>query len=76
MLVAEDDPHRAVFENLHNIGIAKMVLVEATGCEALSKFLHAYINEIWLVDNYYGQGIRCRKVEVRETSCNSAWYET
>lgn len=75
MLVAQDDPAFAVLENLHKLGLAKMVVVEATGCEALSKFLCDYLNEIWLDENYPGSGIRCRKVEVRETPSNSAWYE-
>ena len=76
MLVAEDDPHFEVFENLHNMALAKMVVVEATGCEALSKFLHDYINEIWLPDHYPGGRVRCRKVEVRETPANMAYYES
>jgi len=78
MLVAEDDPHFKVFENLHNLGLAKMVVVEATGCEALSKFLYDYINEIWLPANYPStpeHTIHCRKVVVSETPSNSAWYE-
>lgn len=79
MLVAEDDPHFEVFENLHNLGLAKMVVVERTGCEGLAEFLLDYINEIFLPDQYpVGDGeqvIRCRKVEVRETPSNSAWAE-
>lgn len=75
MLVALDDPHFEVFENLHNMGLAKMVGVEATGCEALSKFLVEYLNEYFLPDHYPNSDIRCRKVEVRETPSNSAYYE-
>lgn len=75
MLVAVDDPQFAVFENLHKLGLAKMVVVEATGCEALSKFLCDYLNEIWLADNYPGSDIRCRKVKIEETPSNSAYYE-
>jgi 6-pyruvoyltetrahydropterin/6-carboxytetrahydropterin synthase len=79
MLVAQDDPHHAVFANLHKLGLAKMVEVEATGCESLSKFLHDYINKIWLQENYpatVDQTIRCRMVRVTETPSNSAWYES
>lgn len=78
MLVALDDPHFKVFENLHNLGLAKLVAVDATGCEALSKFLLEYVNEIFLPDHYPNNGeqtIICRKVEVRETPSNSAMYE-
>lgn len=75
MLVAQDDPHFKTLENLHNMGLAKMVVVEATGCEALSKYLCDYLNTIWLDENYPTGNIRCRKVEIRETPANSAWYE-
>lgn len=78
MLVAQDDPHFEVFENLHNLGLAKMVVVEKTGCEGLSKFLYDYVNDVFLPDHYPdsdSQVIHCRKVEVRETPSNSAWYE-
>lgn len=78
MLVAQDDPEFKTFEMLHNKALAKMVVVEATGCESLSKFLCEYLNEIWLPENYPGNAdreIRCRKVEVRETPSNSAYYE-
>lgn len=76
MLVAQDDPAYDVFKNLHDLGLAKMVEVEATGCEALSKYLHDYLNEIFLDEHYPNSGIRCRKVEVRETPANAAWYES
>lgn len=77
MLVALDDPHFEVFENLHKLGIAKMVAVEKTGCEALSQFLLEYVNEVFLPDHYpdTNRTVRCRKVVVRETPSNSAWYE-
>lgn len=78
MLVAEDDPHFDAFENLHNLGLAKMVVVEKTGCEALASFLLDYVNEYFLQDHYPNSGdqvIRCIKVEVRETPSNSAWAQ-
>lgn len=78
-LLAIDDPKHDFLVQLHEMGLAKIVEVEATGCEALSKFLFDYLNEIWLAENYpTSEGklpIRCRKVEVRETPSNSAWYE-
>lgn len=74
MLVAQDDPQFEVFKNLHDLGLAKMVEVEATGCEALAKFLYDYLNEIWLDENYSGTGIRCSKVIVSETPSNSAGF--
>lgn len=76
LLVAEDDPDRAVFEDLHNRKLARIIVVEATGCEALAKFLYDYLNEYWMVDNGYAGRCRVRKVEVRETPANSAFYES
>jgi 6-pyruvoyltetrahydropterin/6-carboxytetrahydropterin synthase len=77
-LLAQDDPHHDTIAALHPLGLAKIVEVEATGCEALSKFLFDYVNEIFLPDHYPNSGsqeIRCRKVEVRETPANMAYYE-
>ncbi len=74
MLVAQDDPEFKTFEMLHEKKLCKMVVVERTGCEGLSKFLHEYVNEIWLPDNGY-KNVRCRKVKVSETPANAAWYE-
>lgn len=74
-LVALDDPERATFEALAEKGLIKMVAVERTGCEGLSKWLFDYISEIWLVDNGYAPRVRLRRVEIRETGANSASYE-
>jgi 6-pyruvoyltetrahydropterin/6-carboxytetrahydropterin synthase len=74
LLVSEDDPEMATFEMLHGKKMCKMVVVERTGCEGLSKFLHEYMNDIWLKENGYGDRIRCTKVTVSETPSNSAWY--
>lgn len=73
-LVAENDPEFAIFETMNKMKLIRMVVVEATGCEALSKFLYEYVNDIWIKDNGYGPRVRCSKVEVRETPSNSAWY--
>ena len=74
LLVAEDDPEFETFEMLHNKKLCKMVVVEKTGCEGLSKFLYDYMNEIWLPHNGYNE-VHCRLVRVSETPANSAWYE-
>lgn len=75
LLVAQDDPEFEIFKMLHDKALAKMVVVEATGCESLSKFIFDYLNEIWLPDNYGNNTeIRCVKVEVKETPSNAASY--
>ncbi len=73
-LVAQDDPEFETFKMLHEKKMIKMVVVERTGCEGLSKFLADYINEYWLVDNGYADRVKLRKVEVRETPSNSAMW--
>lgn len=75
-IVSEDDPALETFKGLHTLGLCKMVVVEKTGCEGLSKFLHDYLNEIWLPENGYGGRVRCRLVRVTETPSNSAQYES
>lgn len=77
-LLASDDPHFELLSSLHGLGIAKVVEVEATGCEALSKFMVDYINDPddgFLARHYPNSGIKCRRVIVRETPSNAAWYE-
>lgn len=74
LLVAQDDPEFKTFEDLHQRGLCKMVVVEKTGCEGLSKWLYDYVNEIWLPDNGYNH-VHCRLVKVTETPSNAAWYE-
>ena len=77
LLVATDDPHYEEFVRLRELGLCKLVEVENTGCEALSKFLLDYINEYFLPEHYpnsENQEIWCSMVEVRETPSNSARY--
>lgn len=75
-LVALDDPEYKMFEELARRGMIKMVAVDRTGCEGLAKFLHDYVTGYWLPDNGYSPRVHCRRVEVRETGANSAWYES
>jgi 6-pyruvoyltetrahydropterin/6-carboxytetrahydropterin synthase len=77
LLVAEDDPDRAVFENLQTLGLARVQLVEKTGCEGLADFLIEYV-DAWLDENGYkteDHYVKVRKVEVRETENNMAFVE-
>jgi 6-pyruvoyltetrahydropterin/6-carboxytetrahydropterin synthase len=73
-LVAEDDPEFKLFEEMHQRKLIKMVVVEKTGCEGLAKFLFDYLSEIWIPENGYGDRVKVRKVEVRETPSNSAMF--
>jgi len=75
LLVAEDDPHKADLLKLGELGIAKITMVEKTGCEGLADFLYDYVNEQYLPINGYGGRVWCRRVEVRETDSNMAGRE-
>ncbi len=73
LLVAEDDPKKEVLLALGEAGIAKITMVEKTGCEGLADFLYDYINTIFLKDQGYTDGrVWCTRVEVRETDSNMA----
>lgn len=71
LLVAEDDPCFKIFENLHDNGLAKMVVVSKTGCEGIAEFLNEYISQIWLQENGYSGRVTVRKIIVSETESNS-----
>jgi 6-pyruvoyltetrahydropterin/6-carboxytetrahydropterin synthase len=75
LLVAEDDPEIETFRLLGEKKLAKLVFVERTGCEGIAKFLYDYLEEIWLPENGYKPRVRTRRVEVRETDNNMAYYE-
>lgn len=74
LLVAVDDPMKDEFVRLHNLGLAKVVEVEKTGCEGIADFLYEYVNTIFIPA--WGQDFKdrvwCSRVEVRETSSNMA----
>lgn len=72
-LVAENDPEREAFEELQRKGLAKLTIVENTGCEALATWLWQYLEEIWLPENGYAPRVRMHRVEVRETTANMAY---
>jgi 6-pyruvoyltetrahydropterin/6-carboxytetrahydropterin synthase len=84
LLVAEDDPHKDKLLELGSLGIAKIIQVKYTGCEAIADFLYEYINTILLPSfgKKESERLWCNCVEVRETQSNTAmrcghreWYE-
>lgn len=74
LLVAEDDPMKEHLLKLGDLNLAKITIVEKTGCEGIADFLYEYVNTIFLP--MYGKSeaerIWCSKVEVRETDSNMA----
>ena len=73
LLVAQDDPLRAQLEMLQTLGLADIVIVEATGCEAFAKLVYECA-EIWLKDNGYAPRVWMYSVTVLEHGANSASY--
>lgn len=73
LLVAEDDPYKDELCFLQGLGLARVVVVPATGCEAFAKMIYE-CTESWLVSNGYAPRCRLRSVEVREHGANSAIY--
>ena len=74
LLVAEDDPKRELLENLGREGVARIVIVPATGCEQFAKLIYE-VTEVWLADNGYAPRCRIYSVEIKEHGANSAIYQ-
>jgi 6-pyruvoyltetrahydropterin/6-carboxytetrahydropterin synthase len=74
LLVAEDDPEKETLLDLGKKGLAKITMVEKTGCEGIADFLYEYINTIYLPSfgKTEAERIWCCRVEVRETDSNMA----
>lgn len=73
LLVAEDDPMLVHLQSLGSAGLARVVVVPATGCEQFAKLIFE-CTEIWLKDNGYAPRVKLLSVEVREHGANSAIY--
>lgn len=72
LLCAESDPHKEDILKLGELGLAKITMVEKTGCEGLAEFIYDYVNNYFLKDHGYSDRVWCSKVEVIENGNNSA----
>ncbi len=72
MLVAEDDPERARFEELHRDGLLDLRLLPAVGCEATAKYVYDHVARF--VHDETGGRVWLESVEVKEHGGNSAIY--
>src|SRR4051812_21657212 len=72
MLVAEDDPERARFEDLHRLGLVDLRLLPAVGCEATAKHVFDHVEEFARTQT--GGRVWLESVEVSEHAGNSASY--
>jgi 6-pyruvoyltetrahydropterin/6-carboxytetrahydropterin synthase len=73
LLVAKDDPKKDHLLALQDAGLARVVEVEATGCEAFARLIFEAAR-IWLKDHGYYPRCWLLSVEVREHGANSAIY--
>lgn len=73
LIVAEDDPKISILKELGIAGLAQVLVVPATGCEAFAKMIFE-ATEVWLIDNGYAPRAWLASVEVREHGANSAIY--
>lgn len=73
LLVAEDDPLKNELVRLQELGLARVIEVEATGCEATARLIFE-TTEQWLKDAGYGNRVELTRVDVSEHGANSAYY--
>lgn len=73
LLVAQDDPKLPEFFALEQAGLAQVVVVANTGCEAFARMVFEGA-ELWLLDNGYAPRVRMHHVTVSEHAGNSASY--
>jgi len=71
-IIAKDDPHLDLFQQMHADGIIQLRILESTGCERFAEYLYTVINT-FLSEETEGR-VRATKVEVYEHERNSASY--
>jgi 6-pyruvoyltetrahydropterin/6-carboxytetrahydropterin synthase len=70
VLIAEDDPELAAFEQLAGRGLIVLRLVPLVGCEAFARLAFDHVQAY--VDSATGGRVRVESVEVSEHGANSA----
>lgn len=73
LLVAEDDPYKDELAGLAGLGLARVIIVERTGCEAFAELIYHCVSQ-WLKDAGYAPRCWVTNVEVKEHGANSAMY--
>lgn len=74
LLVAQDDPAKDGFLILQECGIADIVFVEGTGCEAFAEMIFDFVDK-WMSRVGHYPRVALASVEVSEHGANSAIYE-
>ena len=73
LLIEKDDPFADVFEQLGQMGLAKVHLMDKMGCESLAKLVSDKFNEV--LSNTDGARCKVIKVECFEHGKNSSIFE-
>ena len=71
LLVAKDDPELSHLLALKVLGVADVVVVPATGCEAFARMIYD-VTSVWLHDAGFAPRVWLYSVEVMEHGANSA----
>jgi 6-pyruvoyltetrahydropterin/6-carboxytetrahydropterin synthase len=73
LVVAQDDPQLLNLEDLERMGLARVRILPATGCEAFANYIYHLATD-WLKKNGHAPRVKVRSVEVSEHGANSAIY--
>lgn len=74
LLVASDDPAKDMLYGLDELGLAEIIEVPRTGCEAFAEMIFEVTSQ-WLFDAGYSPRCWLESVEVKEHGANSAIYQ-
>lgn len=73
LVVASDDPHIDYFRQGNELGVLRLVEVEAGGCEKFAELVFNVAQQ-WLHDAGFAPRCKLVSVEVKEHGANSAIY--
>lgn len=73
MLIEQDDPYKDIFEQMGQMGLAKVHFLDKMGAESIAKMIYDKFNEV--LSNTDAGRCKVVKVEVFENSKNSSIYE-
>ena len=72
-IIAEDDPHLGLFQEMADDGIIQLRIIPATGAERFAEYIYDKINA-FIVKETNGR-VKVVQVEFREHEKNTAFYK-
>ena len=72
LLINEDDPELAFFEDMHERGLCRLRILPNIGMEGSAKYIFDYLS-VWIEEKTSGR-VQVYSVECRENEKNSAIY--